>query len=219
MSALGFFQPIKAGAREGGLIDLNDKCAQLRRVPVVMRVKNSKLGLDECLRQCVETLGGAEPGEAVGQQANGRPEFTGMTAPNQRIDPGSADKEVDLSQIIEILNCAAINRLHTDRGGPRLQQLQQLQPANGRKANTIDHHALAAMHERNVVPRFHVRRDDRMGVRIVFVQEVERPIGKYDTEAEGGIGSILLEYTDVGIGLPALDQIGKVEAGWTSAQD
>src|SRR4249919_2033843 len=82
-SAFGLFQSRKTGAREGGLIDLNDERAQLRRVSVVMRVKATELGLDKCLRQCLEMPGGAEPGEAVCHQANRRPEFARMAAAHQ----------------------------------------------------------------------------------------------------------------------------------------
>src|SRR5678815_2586994 len=82
-SAFGLFQSRKTGARECGLINLNDERAQLRCVSVVMRVKASELGLDECLRQRLETLGGAEPGEAVCHQANRRPQFARTAAAQQ----------------------------------------------------------------------------------------------------------------------------------------
>src|SRR4249919_4387643 len=151
-SAFGLFQSRKTGAQECGLIDLNDERAQLRCASVVMRVKASELGLDECLRQCLETLGGAEPGEAVCHQANRRPEFARMAAAHLRIDTVRANDEVGLAQVVKIFDSAPIGRIYADRGRPRLQQLQQRQPANGRKAETIDHHTLAAMHERDVVP-------------------------------------------------------------------
>src|SRR5512144_3016578 len=82
-SAFGLFQSLKTGARECGLIDFNDERAQVRRVSVVVRVKASELGLDERLRQCLETLGGAKPGEAVCHQANCRPQFARMAAAHQ----------------------------------------------------------------------------------------------------------------------------------------
>src|SRR6476620_1942565 len=151
-SAFGLFQLRKTGARKCGLIDLNNECAQLRCVSVVMRVKASELGLDECLSQSLETLGGAEPGEAVCHKANRRPEFARLAAAHQGIDAVGTDNEIGPVQIIEVLDCVPKDRLNADRGRSRLQQLQQLQPTDGRKADTIDHHALAAMRERDVVP-------------------------------------------------------------------
>ena len=42
-----------------------------------------------------------------------------------------------------------------------LQQLQQLQPADGGKADAVDDEALFALDERHVVPGFHLRHDRR----------------------------------------------------------
>jgi hypothetical protein len=115
-SAFDFFQSRKTGTQERGFIDLNDERAQFRLVSVVMRVKAPELGLDECLRQCFETLGGAEPGEAIRQQANGRSEFARVTAPHQRIDAVGTDNEIGIVEIIEALNRAPIERLNSYRG-------------------------------------------------------------------------------------------------------
>ena len=58
-----------------------------------------------------------------------------------------------------------------------------------------------------------------MGLRIVLAQEVQRLVREYDAKTESGVGGILLEHADVGVGLPPLDQIGKIEAGGTCAED
>src|SRR6476646_8750571 len=151
-SAFGLFQLRKTGARKCGLVDLNNERTQLRCVSVVMRVKASELGFDERLRQSLETLGGTKPGEPVCHKANRRPEFARLAAAHQRVDAVGTDNEIGRDQIIEDLDCETKDGLNADRDSSRLQQLQQLQPTNGRKADTNDHHALAAMRERDVVP-------------------------------------------------------------------
>ena len=64
-----------------------------------------------------------------------------------------------------------------------------------------------------------MRRDGRVGLRIVLAQEFQRAVGKHHAEAEGGVGGVLLEHGDVGVGLPPLDQIGEIEAGGPRAEN
>src|SRR5262245_26529612 len=96
-SAFGLFQLCETGTRECRLIDFNDECAQLRFVSVVMCIEASELSFCECLCQCFEPLGGAEPGEAVCHQTDRRPEFAHMAAAHQGIDTVLANHEIDLT--------------------------------------------------------------------------------------------------------------------------
>ena len=100
-----------------------------------------------------------------------------------------------------------------------LQQLQQLQPADGGKADAVDDDALVAVNERHVVPGFHLRRDRREGLRVVLAQEFERAVGEHHAEAEGGVGRILLDHGDVGVRPPALEQIGEIKSGRPGAEN
>ena len=52
-----------------GLVHLDDEGAAARRVAVMMGVEVPCSVCDESLRQRLEALGGAEPGEAVGEIA------------------------------------------------------------------------------------------------------------------------------------------------------
>ena len=89
-----------------------------------------------------------------------------------------------------------------------LQELQQLEPPDRREADAVDDDALAAIDDRHVPPGFHVWNDGRVGRLVVLAQEFERAVGEHDAEAEGGVGRVLLDHRDVGVGFAALDQVG-----------
>ena len=164
-------------------------------------------------------LRGAEPGEAVGQEAHAGAELLRQAAPHQRVDAVGADHEVESGKLVERLDGAAELRRDADRRGARLQQLQQPQPADGGKAEAVDDDALPAQGQRHVVPGFHVRHDRRVGGLVVLAQEFQRAVGEHHAEAEGGVGRVLLDHGDVGASVAALDQIAEIEAGGTGAED
>ena len=184
----------KAHAIESRLVHLDDEGAQLRRVAVVMGVELPALGFDEGLRQRVEALGGAEPGEAVAEMAHAGAEAVGQAAPHQRVDAVGRDHQVEAVELGETLHRAPIDRRDADRARPRLQQPQQMQPADGGKADAVDDDALALEVERHVAPGFHVRHDRRIGLLVVLAEEFERAVGEHHAEAEGGVRRVLLDH-------------------------
>src|SRR6185437_3598602 len=68
----------EAGARERVGTDLDDEGAAVGRVAIVMRVERAERAVDEGLRQRVERLRRAEPGEAVGEQPRTGAERAGV---------------------------------------------------------------------------------------------------------------------------------------------
>src|SRR3954464_14296392 len=71
----GVVHPGEADACPRRGITLENECAQLRRMPVVVGVEVAVLVLDEGLRQRREELGRAEPGELVGLLRDRRAEI------------------------------------------------------------------------------------------------------------------------------------------------
>ena len=163
----------------------------------MMRVERAELGLDEGLRQRLEALGRAEPGEAVGQIVDAGAEVLRRAAPHQRVHAVGADHEIEAVELVEAFDRAPVDQRDADRARALLQQLQQLEPADRGKADAVDDDALAAQHERDVAPRFHVRDDGRVGLLVVVAQEFERAVGEHHAEAEGGVGRVLLDDGDV----------------------
>jgi hypothetical protein len=171
------------------------------------------------LGQRFERLGGAEPGEAVAQVRRRRPEFRRMGAPHQRVHAVRAYDQIGVGDLAEVGHRAPVARRDAHRSGPRLENLQELQPADGREADAVDADAFAAMNEGDIGPGLNMRHDRREGFRIVLVKELERASGEHDAEAEGGVGTVLLEHPHVGAEIAALDEIGEIEPGGPGAQD
>ncbi len=184
---------LKAGAGETRLVGFDDERAAPRRVAVVMRVEIADRRVAESLRQRVVALAGAEPGEMIGEISDAGAEFVREGAPHQRIDAIGADHQIGAIELVERGHRAGEFRRDADRAQALLQQLQQLEPADGRKADAVDDDALVAVNERHVVPGFHLRRDRRVGLRVVLAQEFERAVGEHHAEAESGVGRVLLD--------------------------
>src|SRR5438045_670872 len=80
------------------------------------------------------------------------------------------------------------------------QEPQEMQPPDRRETDAVDDHRRAAMHDREVGPRLHLRRNELVGRRIVGAQELQRLVGKDDAEAESRIGRVLLEHAHAPLG-------------------
>ena len=94
-----------------------------------------------------------------------------------------------------------------------------MQAADGRKADAVDDHRLAAMHDGEVVPRLHLRRDELIRRRVVGAQELERLVGEHDAEAKCRVRRILLDHPDLPMRMRTLGEIGEVQAGRAGADD
>ena len=92
------------------------------------------------------------------------------------------------------------------------QQLQKLQPPDRREADAVDDHRRAAVHDRDVGPGLHRRRDPVIGLRVVGAQEFQRPLGEHHAEAEGGVARVLLDDAHLPARQLALHEVGEVQA-------
>src|ERR1051326_529467 len=216
---LRFAHTLEPGALERRLGHLDDERAHGRRVAIVMGVEVAEIVAPERLGERFERFRRPEPGEAVREIRDRRAERRFVGAPHQRIDAIRAYDEIGLAYLAQVGDRAAVARLDADRAGARLEQLQQLEPANRRKADAVDADAFAAMHHGDIGPRFEMRHDRRVGLRIVFVEKFERTVGKHHTEAEGGVGAVLLEHAHIGARVATFDKVCEVETGGPGAQD
>src|SRR6478752_315397 len=177
----------ESGTRERSLIDLDNERTEAGLVAVMMRVKKSKLGLNESLGQGLETLAGAEPRKAVGMKTRGGAEFRLVAAAYQRIDPIGSDDQVDAGEFVKASDNAPIDRRDAGRTRPRLQQLEEPQAANGCEADTVNDDTLAPVDDGDVVPRLHMWCDRSVGFLIVLAQNFQCPIGEHDAEPKSGV--------------------------------
>src|SRR5262245_22034710 len=184
-----------------------------------MRVEESKVSLDKSLGQSLEAPGCSETGKMICQKFCAGTKLFLVGTPYQRVNAIGAHDEIRTAQLIQLCNDPAENRFDADGAGPGLQDLQQLEATDGGKPDAIDRHTLSAVHEGDVRPGFHMRRDRRIGGLVVLAQEFQRAVGKDDAKAERGIGAILLDDSDVPVGTTALDQICKIQSRRAGAEN
>jgi len=99
------------------------------------------------------------------------------------------------------------------------QQPQEMQPPDRREADAVDHDWRAAVDHRQVGPGLHLRRDEVVRRRIIRPQELERPVGKDQSEAEYRIRGVLLDDANAPLGVRALREIGEIDAGRAGADN
>src|SRR5690242_4232580 len=117
----GFVHMFKTGAYESRLVDFHNERAERRRIAIVMRIKETKIGLNKGLRQVLKALGGAKPGKTIGEQIDACAELLLTAAPRQRIDTVCADNEIGIAQLIKALYRPLVDRCNSDRTCARLQ--------------------------------------------------------------------------------------------------
>src|SRR5262245_48593777 len=100
-----------------------------------------------------------------------------------------------------------------------LQDLQQPQAANAGVAHAVDADFLALVYEDAVVPVIESGSDRCQRVGVFIVEKLEGPFGEDQTEAECGIGWILLENFNLDSKFAALEQVSEIKSGRSSPDD
>ena len=72
---------------------------------------------------------------------------------------------------------------------------------------------LSPMHERDVAPRLHLRRDEGVGLLVVLSEKLKGPLGEHDAESPGHVARVLLEEAHFGVGMAPLPEGREVEPG------
>ena len=184
----------------------------------MVRVEAAEVGLDEALRQGLETPRRAVPGELVAGVGQRAAEIALEAAAHQRVEAVGGDDEVVAVELIQRLHLGAVTRLDADGVRARLQQVQQCKPADRGEANAVDLDPLATQVQRDVGPALHVRRDRVHRLRIIGAQEFQRLVREHHAKAPGDAGGVLLEQVDLRLGVAPLPEIGEVESSRTSAE-
>src|SRR5215475_7974058 len=101
-SCLRFTHLRETRARKCCLIDFDNKCAELGRIPVVMRVEKSEVILDKCLGERLEAPGCSEPGKMICQKFCAGAKLLLMDAPYERVNAIGANDKIRTAQLIQI---------------------------------------------------------------------------------------------------------------------
>ena len=162
-------------------------------------IQHTERTADKGLGQRLEGARGSKPCEMVIEMIEPwcKTGFRGSS--QQRIQAiGTNDQVGPIFDFVDRLQAVIETRYDTDLGGTALQNLQQLQATDRRKANTVQGNALARKLQRHIAPALHQRRDQRVAVRVVRLQKIKRLIGENDAKSKGSISRILLAYPDPG---------------------
>src|ERR1700749_2171281 len=144
-------------------------------------------------------------------------EFGLEAAAYQRVQAIGRNDQVVPGQLARRLDQRVVSRRDANRADARLQDPEQIEPADRGKADAADLDALAAQVERDVVPALHPWRDgvDRVGV--VSAQEFQRLLGEHHAKAPGGAGGVLLKQIDGRVRVTLFPEIGEIETSGASA--
>ena len=97
--------------------------------------------------------------------------------------------------------------------------MQQLEPPDGGKTDTVQPDSFTLERERHVTPALHLRRDQRVRRGVVGLQEIECLVGKHHAEAESSIRRILFGDPDPGLRQCSLEQNPEIQTGRPGTND
>src|SRR3984893_11480396 len=161
----------------------------------------------------------AEPGEVVAIIMDARSEFVGMTVANRGIGPIGSHQNVAVREVWRTRRAVLEAQIDTDASAYTVQLAQQRQPLDCGIGAAVDQHTLPAMHDVLVGPVLHLALETLDHVGAALGEKLQCAAGQHDPETERHVRGILLEHPNSMGGIATLEQIGKVEAGGTGAND
>src|SRR6516225_7919212 len=176
-------------------IALHDERAHLGRIVVVMRIEAAELRFDEGLGQRLEALGCPVPHKFVVVVCERRFEVAFVGPADQRVYAVGGDYQVVSRELFDRPDDSSKPKVCADGPGTLGQLRDEIQSSDCGESYAIKHDAFATMDQRDVTPRLHPSRDGLGGFRIVGTKEIERLVGKDDTESPCGALGILLKMS------------------------
>ncbi len=213
-----FAEFVEACARESLRIGLHHPGRLPDLVLIAVRDEDAVLRLLEEEREGIERARRTHPGELVRAQIDARPECVGVLLADARIDAVGRDDQVGVAMRVRI-DLGLEFQFHAERAGTFLQQPQQRHARAAAKAVAADAVHRALVVDLDVVPVGEVRRDRPVALEIVFLERLERLVGKHDAEAERVVRPVALVDRDADRGPGLLRENRKVETGRPPADD
>ena len=111
------------------------------------------------------------------------------------------------------------HQLDAEFAGAALQQDQQPLAADAAEAVARRDRTHAIMDDGDVVPIGEMLLDPDGADRVIFGKVFERLGRQHNAPAERVVGAVALEHRHIVRGIPQLHRNGKVEAGWSAAEN
>ena len=195
-------------------IALDDEGAHVGGVAVVMGDEGAVRVGAEGEGQGVEHLPRPVPRIAVAEDLGAGPELGFERGTDARVDPVRADHEVGArAKLRERLDGGLEAKRHAGFPAELMQGPEQIEPADGREAIAVDRHRLVPMHDGEVRPPLHARRDAVEGSGRRAPDPLAPRVRQHHPEAVGGGGGVLLVDADRPRGAAALEEECEPEAG------
>ena len=208
---------LEAGGLERLVGGLHQERAFALRVHVGVKVPDAVLVLAEAVGESGQRHLRAEPHEPVRAHLDGGAELRLQRVAHRAVDAVGADDQVRVAMRGEpgVLGLEA--HADAERGGARLQDLQQLEPAEAREAVPGGRERAALVVDVDVVPVGEARRDVAVARLVGLPEVVERVVRQHDAEAERVVGAVALDDLDARVRPAFLDEDREVQAGGTAA--
>ena len=184
---------------------------------VDMGLKPAVLGFLEQKGEGVVGFVRAQPDKSVRPLHDVGLEGAGVPAADARVDAVAGDHQIGVREIQVGFGLGLEEEVNAQLLTARLQDVEQLFPADADKAVAAraDHRALEV--QLDVVPVVERALDLRGADRVTAPHVVHRGVGEHDPPAEGVVRLVALDHGDLVAGLLQLHQQAKVQAGRAAA--
>ena len=211
-------QLVESGLEPGFLRCFDDEGGPFVVELVGMQVEPARLGLLEGESEGVELLLGAEPDEATLADVDARVEVVGVFGARSGIDAIGADDQVVFPGIVvRILEFGFKLQVHAEFPGAGLEDLEQFQATDAAVTMTAGNDAPALEEDVAIVPVMEIAFDLGDHLRIVLEETVHGLVGEHDAPAEGAVGLVALDHSDVGGRIGLLHQDREIQARGAAA--
>jgi len=207
-------QPRRPERRVGRL---HDERALALRVHVGVQVPDAVLVLAEAVGEARQRHARAEPDEAVGAHLDARAELGLQRVAHRAVDAVRPDDEVGVAVRGEPGILGLVAHVHAEPRGARLQDLQELQPAEAGEAVPRRLEGVPLVVDVDVVPVGEARRDVAVARLVGLAQVVQRLVREHDAEAEGVVRAVALDHLDARVRPALLGEDREVQAGGAAA--
>src|SRR6266576_566993 len=212
-------QAHQPGTLEGLRISLEDPGRASHLILIGVGDERAPLGFLENEGEGIERPGRAHPGEHIGTKIHLGLEVLDISVAEAAVDAVGQHHEIGIGKAGLVLDVGFEHQGDAEFARPLLQDQKQLATRAAAEAVAADPVHRAAKVHGDIIPIGKLLGNAAIARGIVFLEIVQRGIGKHHAKAEGVVGAVTLIHRDLGGWSLLFKQDRRVETGRSATDD
>src|SRR5882724_3764119 len=212
-------QALQPGTLEGLRIGLEDPGRASHLILIGVGDERAPLGFLENEGEGIERPGRTHPGEHIGPKIHLGLEVLDISVAEAAVDAVGQHHEIGIGKAGLVLDVGFEHQGDAEFARPLLQDQKQLATRAAAEAIAADPVHRAAKVHGDIIPIGKLLGNAAIARGIVFLEIVQRGIGKHHAKAEGVVGAVTLIHRDLGVWPLFFKQDRSVETGRSATDD